>query len=486
MGLLDNGRSFDDPQLAMAAGLLGAPSLGIGMQRGLLGGMQAEQARNKLLREQRADELAERKFGLEQGLYDLKKTEAQRKSAQDETLQSIVKRLMGPQQSAFPDAGSFVRANAQITGVPSSADNRYAGIDAPAPSHSGGTPGGGFPLSLNDAAALRLAGGPDLLEYVKHATTPQKREGGSTYVNPITGQREYFDRVPEGMRPAGAGFAAIPGYGETNARNKGLETAAVETERARLDPFKYLGPDGNEYTTSRLSGLGGQMPPFPSRLPQVPSNLPAPGMPPGFPQPSNAPGPQPAPFPGGVRTGVNPADRAQADKIATQFGEHYGAMQSSGLSATGQLSRIDRAVQLLENSGGGRWSPGLREAASIANTFGIRLDPRLGDKQAAEALAIEIANNVRKPGTGPMTDRDFENFKATVPDLAKTPEGRKQIFATARGFLERDRQEANMARQYRQRYGRIDENFFNQLEAWRDRNPVFRQPENRTGATGEF
>jgi len=486
MGLLDNDRSFDDPVLAMAAGLLGAPSLGIGMQRGLLGGMQAEQARNSLLRQQRADALAERKFGLEQSLFDLKKTEAQRKSAQDETLQSIVKRLMGPQQSAFPDAGSFVRANAQITGVPSSADNRYAGIDAPAPSHSGGTPGGGFPLSLTDVTALRMAGGPDLLEHFKYATTPQKREGGAFYDNPLTGRREFIDRVPEGMRPAGTGFAAIPGYGETNARTKGMETAAVETERARLDPFKYLGPDGNEYTTSRLSGLGGQMPQFPSRLPQVPSNLPAPGMPPGFPQPSSTPGSQPAQFPGGVRTGVNPADRAQSEKIATQFGEYYSQMQSAGLEAAGQLSRLERAVKLLENSGGGRWSPGLREAASIANTFGIRLDPKLGDKQAGEALAIEIANAMRRPGTGPMTDRDFENFKAAVPDLAKTPEGRQRIFETARGFLERSRQEANMARQYRQRYGRIDENFFNQLESWRDRNPVFRQPENRAGATGEF
>lgn len=42
MGLLDNA-NWNDPVLAMAAGLLGAPSLGQGLSRGLLGGMQAQQ-----------------------------------------------------------------------------------------------------------------------------------------------------------------------------------------------------------------------------------------------------------------------------------------------------------------------------------------------------------------------------------------------------------------------------------------------------------
>ena len=36
MGLLDNA-NWNDPVLAMAAGLLGAPSLGQGLSRGLLG-----------------------------------------------------------------------------------------------------------------------------------------------------------------------------------------------------------------------------------------------------------------------------------------------------------------------------------------------------------------------------------------------------------------------------------------------------------------
>lgn len=42
MGLLDNA-NWNDPVLAMAAGLLGSQTLGQGLSRGLLGGMQAEQ-----------------------------------------------------------------------------------------------------------------------------------------------------------------------------------------------------------------------------------------------------------------------------------------------------------------------------------------------------------------------------------------------------------------------------------------------------------
>ena len=82
-----------------------------------------------------------------------------------------------------------------------------------------------------------------------------------------------------------------------------------------------------------------------------------------------------------------------------------------------------------------------------------------------------------------MTDKDFENFRRTVPDLAKSPQGREQIFTTMRGFLRRDKHEAEMARKYRERYGRIDESFFSQLEEWRGRNPIFRTS---GGASGGY
>ena len=43
--------------------------------------------------------------------------------------------------------------------------------------------------------------------------------------------------------------------------------------------------------------------------------------------------------------------------------------------------------------------------------------------------------------------------------------------------------EAEMARKYRERYGRIDESFFSQLEEWRGRNPIFRTS---GGASGGY
>jgi hypothetical protein len=114
------------------------------------------------------------------------------------------------------------------------------------------------------------------------------------------------------------------------------------------------------------------------------------------------------------------------------------------------------------------------DIASAANSFGIKLDPKLSNKQASVALAIEMALAMRQPGSGPMTDKDFENYLDTVPDLAKTAAGRKKIVETMRAKAKRDIQVAKMAREYAKRNnGNLDDGFLDELAEFQAASPVF-------------
>ena len=155
------------------------------------------------------------------------------------------------------------------------------------------------------------------------------------------------------------------------------------------------------------------------------------------------------------------------------LGEMQVGIQKQGFTAPARIANLDRMSQLLEGVDSGRFSGAGLEAARFAKSFGFNVDPKLGNKQAAEALAIEMALAMREPGSGPMTDKDFNNYLNTVPSLAKTAEGRKQITATLKAKAKRDIEISKMARAYaKSNRGVIDDNFLDQVADYMAQNPV--------------
>lgn len=112
----------------------------------------------------------------------------------------------------------------------------------------------------------------------------------------------------------------------------------------------------------------------------------------------------------------------------------------------------------------------------MLSSLGIKVDPRLGNKEAAQALSRDLAGGLRQPGTGPMTDKDFENFLAQIPDLSKTAEGRKQITRTMTAALNRDIKVSKLAREYERKHGRIDGGFMDEVAQFIADNPVVEAP----------
>lgn len=155
------------------------------------------------------------------------------------------------------------------------------------------------------------------------------------------------------------------------------------------------------------------------------------------------------------------------------LGEMQVEIQRQGFQAPQTIANLDRMAQLLEGVDSGRFAQTGLEVAKFAKSFGIEIDPRLGNKQAAESLSIEMALKMRPVGSGPMTDKDFELFLDTVPNLAKTAEGRKQITATMKAKAKRDIEISKMAREYaKQNRGVIDDNFLDIAADYMANNPV--------------
>ena len=95
-------------------------------------------------------------------------------------------------------------------------------------------------------------------------------------------------------------------------------------------------------------------------------------------------------------------------------------------------------------------------------------------------LALEVRNPSGGAGMpGAMSDADREFLISTVPNLLNTPGGNKQIIEVARALAKRNQQVAQMAREYKQRKGRFDDGFLEELQQWSNSHPIF-----NTAATG--
>jgi hypothetical protein len=164
----------------------------------------------------------------------------------------------------------------------------------------------------------------------------------------------------------------------------------------------------------------------------------------------------------------------QSKVYGKTLGEMRGNITQAGFDAPRKLQQLDRMEQLLGNvDAGGKGAPLAADIASYAKSIGITIDPKLGAKEASEALAVEMALGMKKPGTGPSTDKDFDAFMQTVPSLSKTPEGRKQITRTIRAAVQRDLEASKFARDYaKANNGVIDDNFFDAMSDFYAKNPV--------------
>jgi hypothetical protein len=73
---------------------------------------------------------------------------------------------------------------------------------------------------------------------------------------------------------------------------------------------------------------------------------------------------------------------------------------------------------------------------------------------------------------GAMSDADRTFLASIPPGLSRTPAGRALITQGMRAVNDRDRQIANLAQRYEERFGQLDNNFIKEMRTWSDANPI--------------
>lgn len=171
-------------------------------------------------------------------------------------------------------------------------------------------------------------------------------------------------------------------------------------------------------------------------------------------------------------------EREEDKAVGKSFGEQYVKIQNAGFGAQSRLSKVARLEQLLDGLATGKFTPMMTDVKAALESIGIRVDAKLGNAQAAEALSNELALSARNTVDGggmpgAMSDADREFLLKIVPGLAKTPAGNKQLIETNRRIAKRDSEIAKIAREYRKKNGKLDEGFYDELHRFSEANPLF-------------
>jgi len=110
----------------------------------------------------------------------------------------------------------------------------------------------------------------------------------------------------------------------------------------------------------------------------------------------------------------------------------------------------------------------------LAKDFGLpipgNLDNEADYNQAMKSLQIQAALGMKKPGTGPMTDKDFENFQNTVSKTTNTKAANKLIIDVARANAKATEEYAQRMRDYiKKNEGKADFNIYQErANIWSD------------------
>jgi hypothetical protein len=173
-------------------------------------------------------------------------------------------------------------------------------------------------------------------------------------------------------------------------------------------------------------------------------------------------------------------------KVGGELGEIYTGLLKADMNAPATVGKYERLGTLLKDSGSGKFKGTTTEIKAAAKGLGIDLNAMgikddVAPAQAARALANQLALELRNPAggagmPGALSDKDREFLVQSIPGLENDPKGNEKMIEYRAKLARREQQVARMARDYRRKSGKFDEGFFDELQQWSDKNPLFPAP----------
>lgn len=152
---------------------------------------------------------------------------------------------------------------------------------------------------------------------------------------------------------------------------------------------------------------------------------------------------------GASQVNIDQKTEGEFDKeLAKKQAVTLDTMATEGMNARAELGVIDQLDGLLAGQGGT-----LTGMSGMLARYGIGGE-NVSDLQAADALINKLIPSQRAPGSGSMSDRDVEMFKASLPSLWNTPGGNQLILGTMRGLAQYKQAQGDIAQ--RVMIGEID------------------------------
>jgi hypothetical protein len=167
-------------------------------------------------------------------------------------------------------------------------------------------------------------------------------------------------------------------------------------------------------------------------------------------------------------------EKSQQEATGKDFAENGKNIINIGMTARSNLSKLDRMDYLLSKVGPtGNFKPYIKELQSFAASFGVNVSESTGFAEGAVMLALGMAGELKKPGSGTTTDKDFDTFVEQIPSISRTPGGNKIILETLRGYAKRDKEISDL---FKSKFKGVYSNEAQQaIDAYIDANPVFKQ-----------
>lgn len=172
-----------------------------------------------------------------------------------------------------------------------------------------------------------------------------------------------------------------------------------------------------------------------------------------------------------------PVQTEEQKAVGKFYGETFTNLQNDALKARSQNARLDALSGLLDKTYTGAGAQTFQQLKRAAKAAGFDVEG-VGEADAAQAIANQMALELRSPAggagmPGALSDRDREFLVRSVPGLIQTPEGRRLMIDAYKKMNQRSIDVAKLARDYRRRRGMIDEGFFDELQAFAEKNPLF-------------
>lgn len=292
-------------------------------------------------------------------------------------------------------------------------------------------PAGFNNATLNQIAALKAMGGPDLLEAYKLNQSGVKMDAGNYYMK--DGQAVYLPKAADGMvvDPRTGQARALPGYADANAAIKGAEAGATA---AAQYPFT-VGADRAKQTTA--AGLDLVNVPMQDGSSRQMTRLQASGA------VGNGGGQ------GGFGVTPSPVNQAAATGLNDNWIKNgYQPTIEAGRAAS-DISASLQAVRNIDLSTG--WGTEAKAtAASILTGLGIapaNASMFASNAEKFQSVAMDRLMTTLAAQKGPQTEGDAQRASQTFAQLRNTPEANKFIIDFAQAKANMDMRKAQFYEQ---------------------------------------